>query len=390
MKKVTILAGALLCILFGGCTTNVMVADVREIEDMEIVQTVGVDYENGEVIVTAATGKNQNSKVTILTARAATIGRALQKMQSYSAKKYIFFGHTKHFLIGEEAAEHGVSVFLEYVERGVDMRLDTKIYIVKGSTAEEAISGSTGEENSVTERLDSLEQDVRLLSESYVFGCGETIEELSSDGCALMAAVQLEESGNVIKGEDKKSLQSAGYAVIEKGSLAGYVENEAARGLTILINKAISDMVEVPDGAGGVVSVEMTSGKTKCAGEFENGELKKIVFDVKLGGNIAGIQNPIDIYNEVVVRELERSWAEGELKWFAEVMNISRELQSDFIKAGKLVKSRHPVKFEKARQGEWVEQLAETEVEIRVSTELKRSYDVGISPLEEEAGKKRA
>ena len=51
MKR--ILLCALLCLCLGGCNGG-MYRDMREIESFEIVQTLGVDYENGLYTVTAA------------------------------------------------------------------------------------------------------------------------------------------------------------------------------------------------------------------------------------------------------------------------------------------------------------------------------------------------
>ena len=79
MKRIMLCT--LLCLILGGCSGN-SYQDMRDIESFEIVQTLGVDYENGLYTVTAATGTGSSGQVTVLTSKSVTPARAMQKMQN--------------------------------------------------------------------------------------------------------------------------------------------------------------------------------------------------------------------------------------------------------------------------------------------------------------------
>ena len=247
MKKLTVLL--LMLALLSGCSRSLVCVNAGEIEDFEIVETVGVDRREGRIVLTAAVGSGEQGEVSVMQSEAGTVRRAMQLMQDRTEKKYLFFGETRSFLIGEEAAREDISVYLETIERGIDMRLKTKVYIVRGATAAETITAASDAGRSVNERLEAIEEDVRLTSESSVYDCGEIAEALAEDGCAVVAALEPAPRGELLKGEQGETVRVPGYALLRDGALRGFVTGEEARGLTLLCNKAKMDIVETPDGA---------------------------------------------------------------------------------------------------------------------------------------------
>ena len=378
MKR--ILLCALLCAVLGGCGGKGY-EDMREIESFEIVQTLGIDYSEGMYTLTAATGTGSSGEVTVLTARSVTPARAMQKMQNYSTKKYIFFGHAANYLVGEAAAKHDLSACLEYVERGFDMRLDTNLFVVRGGTAEEAIAKASENGESVNEHLLALEKDVQILSENHIFDCGDIAEEIAADGCAIVTAVSLWENENVPVGENKKGVQVVGCAIIKDGCLAGYADVDASRGITLLTNHFVSDSAELPDGAGSYMAVELTEGKTKYDAEFDENGVSRIIIKSKLRGSISEMESPVDVYDSGVMAEIERVLAKQEVERIINVIELSRRLDADFLELERGVNMKHPVKLSRAPDEDDTA-LVNKEIQIEVEVAVTRTYELGISPGE--------
>ena len=378
----------LLLSLLGGCSKNLVLVNAGEIEDFEIVQTVGVDLVDGKLLLTAAVGADSEGKVGVLVSRGQTVRRAMQSMQERSEKKYIFFGETQSFLIGEGAASRDISVYLETVERGIDMRLDTKVYIVRGSTAAEAITAASTPERSVNERLRAIEEDVHLSSECFVTSVGQAAESLAEDGCAILAALELAEREEVLE-EGAMTVQVPGYALIRKGVLRGFVTGDEARGLTLLNNEARMDIVEVPDGAGGLASVELTGADCRFEPVFEDGRLTRLRVLAELRGNVAGMEHALDLYDPAVTAELERSFASVEAaRMEAALARMCAEGQ-DLIGAGRALERAHPILFRRCCAADWPAPLMEAELSLEVTACLERTYDLGISPASEETEERK-
>ena len=111
-----------------------------------------------------------------------------------------FSADTRRLLRGavEAAAERGLEPWLEHMERSVEMRLNTFLYVVREGTAQEAVAATGKEGEGVVALLTSLEKDVQLMNESHVFTCGEVAERLAEEGCALAAAISLVEQEDIL------------------------------------------------------------------------------------------------------------------------------------------------------------------------------------------------
>ena len=112
--------------------------------------------------------------------------------------------------------------------------------------------------------------------------------------------------------------------------------------------------------------------------------IEKIKIKAKLRGSISEMESPVDLYDARVLDELERVLAENEIERIVNAIELSRRLDVDFLELGREIELRHPVKFRRARRGDWAEQLAGTEIEVTVEVNIDRTYELGISPAEKE------
>ena len=144
MKKALALVLAALLTLSGCSQTDTIYANFRAVEDLQLVQTFGFDWEDGEITVTVSSGEETDKlPSSLLSASAPDIPQAIEKLQDWSAREDLFFAHIRYVLVGEEAARHGLETLLDWFERGIQTRLDLPIFVVEGGTARELISGSS-------------------------------------------------------------------------------------------------------------------------------------------------------------------------------------------------------------------------------------------------------
>ncbi|MBR5114362.1 MAG: hypothetical protein IK101_03600 [Oscillospiraceae bacterium] len=379
MKKLVPALIALALLALGGCKSGMLYADMREIDQLELIRTVGLDASGADVTATAASGMRVGEgSPTVLENTSPTVARSMRLMQNYSSKKYIFYGHVKYLLIGEGAARAGLGKFLDYVERSVELRLSTGLLIVKDGTANELIRLTSTESESTAELLASLEKDVRLMSESRVCSCGEAAESLAESGTALVAAVRTE------RGDDGWRLASAGYAVLKDGRLAAFIDTDTARAVNLLTGEVEGDVTEVPDGRGGLAALRVTSGKSSFDAEFCEGEPSRIIVDVRVKANIEELRGGADPYSPDELAFLERELASLEASRIERALGLMRELECDYLGIGGKLRLRHPVKIDRLA-GRLAESLAGAETEVRVEANIERTYDLG-APLRTDGG----
>ena len=146
MRRITaLLLAGLAALTLTGCRRGPgLLPYAREIEDMELMQTLGVDRAGeGQVEVTASSGSGDPAEgaATVVSGQAGTISAAVLGMQG-EGSSYLYFGHVGQLLLGEELARQGVEPALDYILRDVETRLDTALYLVRGGTAGKAITAA--------------------------------------------------------------------------------------------------------------------------------------------------------------------------------------------------------------------------------------------------------
>ncbi len=378
MKLLRLLSCLLSLSLLGGCARNMIYSDYREIDQLELVQTLGVDRTGNLVTATASTAAMEEPLV--LKNTSVSVSRAMREMQDYTSKKYIFFGHTKHLLVGEEAAEKSLNLFMEHMERSVEMRLDTELYIVQGGRAEDLI-GAVGQSGTpVGDLLESLSKDVELMSESHVFTCGEVAEMLASRDCGVAAAIMLAEEPNILVGAGQHTVQSAGYALLRDEKLVGFLDVNLARGANLLMGLGGSDVVEVPDMGGGWAAIRLTGSDVKYEAEFRDGKVSAVRVKVQVRGNLDELQNPLDVYSPENIARFEQGLEDIQRYRVQMALQRAQDLGADFYGIGKRISMAHPIRYERL-EGSWSEQFPEIPFTVEVEAKLVRTYDVGRSSI---------
>lgn len=111
MRRITaLLLAGLAALTLTGCRRGPgLLPYAREIEDMELMQTLGVDRAGeGQVEVTASSGSGDPAEgaATVVSGQAGTISAAVLGMQG-EGSSYLYFGHVGQLLLGEELAQAG-------------------------------------------------------------------------------------------------------------------------------------------------------------------------------------------------------------------------------------------------------------------------------------------
>lgn len=379
MKKIIIVIMSLM--LLSSCSGMTFYSDYREIDQLELIRTIGIDETEGRVTVTICSGLGlEGGQPTIIKVTAETVSRALEEAQTHSLKNYASYDQVENIVLGEQAAKN-MGKYLDYAEREISLRMGIRLFVVEGGTAEELITSPQDENAGATELLESLAKSVDLISNSHVFTLGDVAADLAYDGSALVSAVRVVENGEILSGGSSVSLEASGFAVIKDGGLVCFADENAARGINILLNQFKSDILEVSDGGGGAASFRLTSAKTEIDPVFEAGVIKSVDISVRLSANIAELQNIVNIYDDEVLRFFSDELSGMEKGRIEEALKLSSDLKSDFLKIGRKINMWSPVKFSKIEN--WNETLSALIFNVNVETEIARTYDIG-NPLDHE------
>lgn len=380
-----------------GCTS--VYSNFKEIEQLLVIQDMGLDKQGGGVLLSlcSASDESTGDVPKRLYGTGDSITTALEHIYNYSFEDIIFCSHISHVLIGEKAAESGIDDYLSYICRSPIMRLDIPLFVVKGSTAQDAVLKVGDGNRGVVEIMDSVEMSVGRLGNSSLYTAAETVRNLDRCGSSLICAVELaeplesdsgapagdspsssEDEGSAAQDEGGSKLTAVvyGYAVIRDGKLCKFLDRDEAIAVGFLTNKVGLTNVTVRDRHGSLVVLEIDSGGSEVTPVWSGtGELTGLNIAVDVRASIVEVSGSSDTrsaeYTDHITAQLEALISD----YVSRVMLTSRELRSDFLCLAQTVERDDPSAFCMLPQS-FPDLLPSLELQISVSGQLTHTNDV--------------
>ncbi len=220
MKRLFLLLPALFLLV--SCGNGAFFPPSREIEDMSLVRVLGIDLEDGNIKITGLTAGGAESESAAFSGSGATLAEAVGLLSRLPAGKNAVFSHAESVLIGEEAAERVIPETLDFISRSNELRLGTRLFIVRGDTAAGLIDECGGE---LGDLLSLLGENSPFLG-VYAFTAGECSAALKRNGACLIECVEFDES-----------VAPCGFAAIRGGEPALFLDGRASEGAAIIMNR---------------------------------------------------------------------------------------------------------------------------------------------------------
>lgn len=345
------------CLLLTGCTGCSQLPAAREMDDMALLRTMGVDRAPGGVAVTVSTGPRarglqaEGEPALTLSADRESLSAACLAMQGQS-DSFVFYGYVDQLLIGEDLAREGVRPVLDYFARDAELGLGAQLWLVRGASAREAVSA--GGETGVDSRLETLQHDGKMGLASHTRTAGELYADLLELGSAFAPALAPAEDGTAM-------LTEQGYGVLRGDRLAGFLDGDAAKGLELLAGGPTADILEA-ELAHQAVSVKVTAAHTKSRLEFQG----NIPSTLNLTCNVEA--RLTEYGSRLTAEELDQLQKQLEAQERTKVeaaLTQLRELHCDCVGLGAKAAIFCPAQWQTV-QADWLDWFAQMPIEFQV------------------------
>ena len=394
-----------------GCSS--IYSNYREIQQLMVVQTMGIDREKGGVQVSmAAAAEASGGGPRRMSAQGSTITAAIDRAYKLSYEEEIFFSHVNHLLVGEAAAEEGLDAFLDYVSQSPTMRIDIPLYIVRGSTANQAVMEVGDSSKGISEVMQTVHESFASPSNSRVFTVADTINSLLRYGSALVCAVECVPSSesvspgksasaqgggeqNAQQGEEQNPQQEegqnaqdktqgetplmavpAGYAVIRDGKLCKFIEPEEAAAVGLLTGSLPITDITVTDRNGKNASLELNQGSAEITPVWGGkGQLKGLNIQAQVSASVLETDNWQQGNSNEYINHLTAQLESAVSQRLSSLLRTSMKLKADFLGLAGQVERKSPENYRLMSQ-RFSELLPGLELQITVSGQLSHTNDM--------------
>ena len=352
------LLAAITALLLTGCSG---LPTAREMGDMALLRTLGVDPSPAGVAVTGSTGPRakglqaEGQPALTLSADRESLSGACLAMQGQS-DSFVFFGYVDQLLLGQELAGEGIRPVLDYFARDAELGLGAQLWLVRGATAREAVSA--GGDEGIDKRLETLRHDSEMGIALVTRTAGEVYTDLLELGSTYVPALSL-------SGGENGFLTENGYGVLRGFTLAGFLDGDAARGLELLAGGPCAHVIEaeLPDNR---VSVKINSACTKSRLEFSGDAPSLLELTCKIEARLTEYRKrPEGEALEELRAELERR----ERDRIASALSRLQGLGADCAGLGAKAAMLQPARWQTI-EADWPEWFSRVPVKIRVEVKI--------------------
>lgn len=368
-------AAVLLSLLLSGCGGKGIPANYRAIEDLQTVQTLGIDLDaDGSVTLTAAVGKAGDSgSPAVLRRSGRSIPEAINSLQDYTERGQLFFAHVRYLVLGQDMAAFGLDAVFDYVERDVHTRMGTELFVLRDGRAEDFMQ-AVADGEAITNLLDAVKRDTALRGSSHVGSIRNAAVALSEYGAVPVCALRaVPTDGSIFSDAPALTVVPDGYAILKNGALVSFVSGGDAEALSLLTGNLGTVSRSIPDGAGGTVTLELSGSASISASEPTLTEIT-----LSLDAVIAAVDAPdAPVTDAAYLEKLSAAVSAEAEEQVLRVLGLSKSLDADFLPLAPALQRKTG---RTTLRSDW---LQEMEFRLHTETVMAHSYDMR-EPLEME------
>jgi len=329
-----------------------------ELNQLLVVNALGIDSdENGNFKLTLAyTQANETNDISLLYATGKSFSAAVANAASYAGRS-VFLGHSRLIIIGKAAGERGLTEIVDYVTRSYETSLNVQV-ITSAGEASTLLSASSLGSSDILSDLDTLLANLEINSLASPVTLAEVIAAVDDEYRYPITPLV-----ETVENENGSFNVMTGSAIYRGDRLYTFLTGDDAVMLTALRNRANSHVITVNTDFAGLISLRVTSFKTKATFSEQDGKLS-----LSLSGDIRATMVESSS-GHLTGGDIERLIAvtEADIKKKAEAFFL-RYGNEDFCQFADTLRRFHPFLFEK-----W-QGVENTAMDIRVNCILENSF----------------
>jgi len=346
MKKVIILLISIF--ILSGCYNYL------ELNDLAIVDALGIDYENGTYTVTAQVISVQKSgseetqeQAIVYIAEGKSIPEAVRNMELKNPN-YIYMGHLSLVVLGKDFVKNDINKIYEYILRYPQIRINTLVVASIKNTALEILNQQVESGSLPSEAIiSSLETGEKFQGTTKQQTLEELVKNSLSSAESVLPTIEIEENKDAGKETISKfnKIKLGNLAVI-KDKKINYIMNEDESLIYNLLKKNIDNIrINIPYKNEQSV-IEIYGPSPKIDLKIKDNQIK---VDIKLGleGDIVELNQEENVKKNSVINELNKNMNKKLKNYLNQLLESCKKENIDVLGLKEIIYKNYNKEYDK-------------------------------------------
>jgi spore germination protein KC len=366
MKRIVFFISILILpFLVSGCVNDM---NRREIDEINLIRVLGIDYKQDEYTLSALFSvsggtdpESEGAEEEITTGLGRTPYEAYEDLKR-KATKSISLGHTGYFLIGDTAAENGIDRCLDFLSRDETIKMDALFYITKDSMASDFLEEGIENKQKINEDLEAIRQKQEEIVKRNDNTFVNLLNEMKQTDSSILVPYLIPE---------KSSFLTPGYAVFDQYKLKDYLDEETSAGVNF-----VKDIVRnYPIYLENQVGLMVTSSDTKLVSTMEKDRIK-ITIKVDFETMIREVSASDDVFAAKRRDELTKEQNKFVYDRINLAVNYSKATGLDIMQLARMVEKQNIKEWQKLAPS-WAKRISDIEYEYSFKSRISKSFLLG-------------
>jgi spore germination protein KC len=363
MNKVKKSAIILFVFLLCGCSHDM---NRREIDEINFIHVMGIDYHKGEYILTAVYSSSQGADPEKGSAGDEEISEGVgatpyeaQQNLKLKNKKTVSIANTGYFLIGERAATKGINECIDFLSRDETVKMESLLFITKDMDAADFIADSLENEQVIHEDLKAVEQKQQELVTRNDNTLVNILNELENDTtCCIIPYLLAEDNSFLLPG----------YAVFDNFKLVDYLDMDTSSGINFIKNIIRAYPIYLEDNVGLAISYSESHMKSQL-----NDNQVKVVIHLDFETMVKEVNTKEDIFTTNKLKKLTGLQNDYIINIMKKATNYSVNTGRDILQIARLVENQHRRDWKDIKEV-WSSMISEIQYEFDVESQITKSF----------------
>ncbi|MDR7871082.1 MAG: Ger(x)C family spore germination protein [Tissierellaceae bacterium] len=367
----------------------------REVNELGIVTTTGVDIEDEEIIVTheviipqsnTSTSGTSDSSVIYIQSKGETVFDALRNA-TLSFDRKLFMAHNRIVILGDEFARRGIGGYFNFFINDNEPRESAYLLVAKDTKAYEVMGINGGLSDTPGKYLNDLMENYKFNSKTRSLSINNVLKYSLRNYNPVIAIVESIQQLEIDKEEDKSiknALNVEGGAVFHIDKLVGFYNGDEMQGFNFLVDEFENGLIvfDTPDeiirnnefiaNRGKYSVFEVKNSNTKKEVELIDEKLHLLI-DVNIKGALMEDTKGLDIIKKDIYYQVELACSNKVRELIETTMNKAQKVYKiDTFSISNLVHIKYPDLWREIKD-DWDSIFPEISYTINVKTDMIRA-----------------